>query len=435
MMKFTLGWLKEHLDTDRSLGEIVDKLTMIGLEVESVTDRGKLLAPFVIARVVEAKQHPNADRLRVCMLDTGGGDPIQVVCGAPNARTGIKGVFVPPGAFIPGKNMTLGVGNIRGVESRGMLVSAFELQVSDDHEGIIVLPDDAPVGTNYAAWAGLDDPVIEIGLTPNRADCTGVSGIARDLAAAGMGKLRDDPIKPAEGHFPCPVKVTLDFGATPSLCPAFGLRLVRGVKNGPSPDWLQRRLIAIGLRPINALVDITNFITYDRGRPLHVFDAAKVHGNLTVRRARAGESLIALDGKRYALDETICVIADEQGVESLAGIMGGEATGCSETTTDVLIESALWEPLNIAQSGRKLGIVSDARYRFERGVDPNFMLPGLELATQMVMELCGGAPSEVVVAGKVEVPDKVIDFPTSELKRLSGLDFSLIEMRRVLGKL
>ena len=313
-MKFTLAWLKEHLDTEQPLSAIVDKLTMIGLEVESVTERGKLLAPFTIASVISAEQHPNADRLRVCMVDTGAGEPVQVVCGAPNARAGMKGVFVPPGAFIPGKNMTLGVGNIRGVESRGMLVSAFELQISDDHEGIIELPGDAPVGANYAAWASLDDPVIEISLTPNRADCTGVSGIARDLAAAGMGKLRDDPIKPAAGHFPCPVKVTLDFGATPSLCPAFALRLVRGVRNGPSPDWLQRRLIAIGLRPINALVDITNFITYDRGRPLHVFDAAKVHGNLTVRRARDGESLVALDGKRYTLDDTICVIADEQGV-------------------------------------------------------------------------------------------------------------------------
>ena len=408
---------------------------MIGLEVESVTERGKLLAPFTIASVISAEQHPNADRLRVCMVDTGAGKPVQVVCGAPNARAGMKGVFVPPGAFIPGKNMTLGVGNIRGVESRGMLVSAFELQISDDHEGIIELPDDAPVGTNYAAWAGLDDPVIEISLTPNRADCTGVSGIARDLAAADMGKLKGAAIRPVEGRFPCPVKVTLDFGATPSLCPAFALLQVRGVKNGPSPDWLQRRLIAIGLRPINALVDITNFITYDRGRPLHVFDAAKVHGNLTVRRARDGESLVALDGKRYTLDDTICVIADEQGVESLAGIMGGEATGCSETTTDVLIESALWEPLNIAQSGRKLGIVSDARYRFERGVDPAFMRPGLELATAMVLELCGGEPSEVTVAGKPEVPERVIDFPLHEVQRLAGIEVNLTEIKRVLGAL
>jgi len=434
-MKFTLAWLKEHLDTEQPLAAIVDKLTMIGLEVENVKDRGKLLAPFTIASVIFAEQHPNADRLRVCMVDTGAGEPVQVVCGAPNARAGMKGVFVPPGVFIPGKNMTLGVGTIRGIESRGMLVSAFELQLSDDHEGIIELPADAPVGASYAAWAGLDDPVIEINLTPNRADCTGVSGIARDLAAAGMGKLKDAPIKSVEGRFPCPVAVTLDFGATPSLCPAFALRMVRGVKNGPSPDWLQRRLIAIGLRPINALVDITNFITYDRGRPLHVFDAAKVHGNLTVRRARAGESLIALDGKRYALDETICVIADEQGVESLAGIMGGEATGCSEATTDVLIESALWEPLNIAQSGRKLGIVSDARYRFERGVDPAFMLPGLELATKMVLELCGGDPSEVTVAGKAEAPERIIDFPLDELPRLAGLDLPLADVRRVLNKL
>ena len=327
MMKFTLAWLKEHLDTDAPLAAIVDKLTMIGLEVESVADRGKLLAPFTIARVISAEQHPNADRLRVCMVDTGAGDPVQVVCGAPNARAGMNCVFVPPGAFIPGKNMTLGIGKIRGVESRGMLVSEFELQISDDHEGIIELPDAAPVGANYPQWAGLDDPVIEINLTPNRGDCAGVNGIARDLAAADMGKLRETSIQPVEGRFPCPVTVRLDFGTTPSLCPAFTLRLVRGVKNGPSPAWLQRRLVAIGLRPINALVDITNFVTYDRGRPLHVFDAAKVHGNLTVRRARAGESLLALDGKRYALDPSMCVIADESGVESLAGIMGGETTG------------------------------------------------------------------------------------------------------------
>src|SRR5262252_8798984 len=274
MMKLTFGWLQEHLATDRSLEEVADKLTNIGLEVERVEDKAAALAPFVIARVIEAKPHPNADRLRVCMVDAGDGTPIQVVCGAPNARSGMKGVFAPPGAFIPGKNITLGVGKIRDVESRGMLVSEFELQISDDHEGIIDLPEDAPVGANYAHWAGLDDPVIEINLTPNRADCAGVSGIARDLAAADMGKFKNAPIKPVEGRFPCPVKVTLDFGATPSLCPAFGLRLVRGVKNGPSPEWLQRRLTAIGLRPINALVDITNFITYDRGRPLHVFDAA-----------------------------------------------------------------------------------------------------------------------------------------------------------------
>jgi phenylalanyl-tRNA synthetase beta chain len=435
MMKLTFGWLKEHLDTARSLDEIASKLTMIGLEIERIEDKAKLFAPFVIARVVEAKPHPNADRLRVCMVDTGDGKPIQVVCGAPNARTGMKGVFAPPGAFIPGKNLTLGVGKIRDVESRGMLVSEFELQISDDHEGIIELPDDAPVGAPYAKYAGLDDPMIEINLTPNRGDATGVHGVARDLAAAGIGKLKDTPIKTVKGQFPCPVKVTLDFGATASLCPAFALRLVRSVKNRPSPDWLQRRLTAIGLRPINALVDVTNFVTYDRGRPLHVFDAAKVRGNLAVRRARAGERLLALDGKTYALDETMCVIADDHGVESLAGIMGGEKTGCSETTTDVLIESALWVPMNIAQTGRKLGINSDARYRFERGVDPAFMVPGLELATHMVMDLCGGAASEVTIAGSAAAPERVIDFPVAETERLTGLAVPLTDARRVLESL
>jgi phenylalanyl-tRNA synthetase beta chain len=434
-MKLTLSWLKEHLDTEATLDEIVQKLTMIGLEVENVEDKGTMLAPYVIARVVEAKQHPNADRLRVCMVDTGDGKPIQVVCGAPNARTGMIGVFVPPGAFIPGKNMTLQVGTIRGIESRGMLVSEFELQISDDHEGIIDLPADAPVGKSYAQYAGLDDPVIDINLTPNRPDCTGINGIARDLAAADMGSFKERTPKPVTGAFPCPVSVKLDFGATPSLCPAFALRLVRGLKNGPSPRWLQKRLSAIGLRPINALVDITNFITYDRGRPLHVFDAAKVKGNLVVRRAKNGEQLLALDGETYTLDDAICVIADDNGVESLSGIMGGEHSGCDASTTDVLIESALWEPLNIAQTGRKLGINSDARYRFERGVDPNFMVPGLELATQILLDLCGGTPSEITVAGSPETPERVIDFPTSELRRLAGLDLPFPEMRRVLSKL
>ena len=432
MMKFTFAWLKEHLETDRSLGDIADKLTMIGLEVERIEDKGKALAPFVIARVIEAKQHPNADRLRVCMVDTGDGKPIQVVCGAPNARTGMTGVFVPPGAYIPGKDITLSVGTIRGVESRGMLVSEFELQISDNHEGIIDLPADAPVGANYAHWAGLDDAVIEINLTPNRSDCTGVHGIARDLAAADMGRFLDAAIKPIKGEFPCPVAVKID---SPELCPAFGLRLVRDVKNGPSPEWLQKRLRAIGLRPINALVDITNFITYDRGRPLHVFDAAKVRGHLTVRRARTGETLLALDGKTYKLDENICIIADDEGVESLAGVMGGEKTGCSDATTDVLIESALWDPLNIAQTGHKLGISSDASYRFERGVDPNFMLPGLELATQMVLELCGGTPSEITVAGSTHSDERVIDFPLSEIKRLAGMSVALPEMRRMFERL
>jgi phenylalanyl-tRNA synthetase beta chain len=432
-MKFTLSWLKEHLDTDEPVEKLADKLTMIGLEVENIEDKAKALAPFTIARVISAEQHPNADRLRVCMVDTGnGGAPVQVVCGAPNARAGLVSVFSAPGTYIPGKNITLGVGTIRGVESRGMLCSAAELQISEDHDGIMELPTDAPIGAAYAEWAGLGDPVFEINLTPNRPDCTGVHGIARDLSAADMGKFRDPAIRPIKGEFPCPVKVRIE---DPTLCPGFALRLVRGVRNGPSPEWLQRRLASIGLRPINALVDITNFMTYDRARPLHVFDAAKVKGNLTVRRAREGETLLALDGRTYALDSQICVIADEHGVESLAGIMGGEASGCSETTTDVLIESALWNEINIAHTGRKLGINSDARYRFERGVDPAFMVPGLEMATRLVTEICGGTPSEIVVAGKSFPDDRVIDFPQSEVKRLAGIDVPLVEMKRILTHL
>jgi phenylalanyl-tRNA synthetase beta chain len=434
-MKFTLSWLKEHLDTDAPLAALVDRLTMIGLEVESVADKAAALAPFTVARVISAVQHPNADRLRVCMVDTGSGDPVQVVCGAPNARTGMMSVFSPPGTFIPGKNITLGIGTIRGVESRGMLCSPAELQISDDHDGIFDLPADAPLGARYAQWAKLDDPVIEINLTPNRPDCTGVHGIARDLAAAGMGALKDVPIEPVKGAGPCPVAVRLDFGTTPPLCRGFALRLVRGVVNGASPEWLQRRLAAIGLRPINALVDITNFITFDRGRPLHVFDAAKVKGDLVVRRAQPGETVLALDGKTYALDDTMCVIADDSGVESLAGIMGGQASGCSETTTDVLIESALWDEINIAHTGRRLNINSDARYRFERGVDPAFMIPGLELATRMVLDLCGGTATEIAVAGATPVPQRVIDFPLAEVERLAGLALPAAEVERVLGRL
>jgi len=434
-MKFTLSWLKQHLDTDASLDEIVEKLTMIGLEVENVEDPARKFAPFKVVEVVSAVQHPNADRLRVCMVNTGQGAPIQIVCGAPNARGGMKAVLGTPGTHISGKNITLSVGKIRGVESHGMLISGAEIEYSDDADGIIEMPADAPVGKPFAEVLGLNDPVIEINLTPNRADCTGVGGIARDLAATGIGKFIENTPKPIKGEFPCPVSVKLDFGSTPSLCPGFALRLVKGVKNGPSPEWLQKRLTAIGLRPINALVDITNFMTFDRGRPLHVFDAAKVHGNLTVRRGKAGEEVLALDGRTYKLDDTICVIADEKGVESLAGVMGGEESGCSEATTDVLIESALWVPLNIAQTGRKLGINSDARYRFERGVDPNFMVPGLEEATRLVLDLCGGTPSEILIDGFTPAEDRPIEFPASEVKRLTGLDVSLTEMKRVLGHL
>src|SRR3954447_20907235 len=432
-MKFTLSWLKQYLDTDEPLEKLADKLTMIGLEVESIEDKARALAPFTIARVISAEQHPNADRLRVCMVDTGNGAaPVQVVCGAPNARAGLVSVFSAPGTFIPGKNITLGIGSIRGVESRGMLCSAAELQISDDHEGIMELPADAPLGKPYAEWAGLGDPVLEINLTPNRPDCTGVHGIARDLSAADMGKLIDPAIPPVKGEFPCPVNVAIEDA---SLCPGFALRLVRGVNNGPSPEWLQRRLTSIGLRPINALVDITNFMTYDRARPLHVFDAAKVKGDLNVRRARDGETLLALDGRTYTLDASMCVIADDQGVESLAGIMGGEASGCDENTRDVLIESALWNEINIAHTGRKLGINSDARYRFERGVDPAFMMPGLEMATKLVIDICGGSPSENVMVGSSFGDDRVIDFPVTEVKRLAGIDVPMAEMKRILTHL
>ncbi|MGX1740902.1 phenylalanine--tRNA ligase subunit beta [Bosea sp. NPDC055353] len=435
-MKFTISWLKEHLDTDASVAEITDALTRVGLEVEAIEDRAAALSAFTIAYVIEAKQHPNADRLRVCMVDTGAGEPVQVVCGAPNARTGMKGVFSPPGSYIPGKKATLGKGVIRGVESNGMLVSEAELELSDDHDGIIELPDDAPVGQPYAPYAGLDDAVIEIAVTPNRADALGIAGIARDLAAAGIGKLKSQAIQPLRGSFPCPVKVTLDFAEEDrKLCPAFALRLVRGVRNGPSPDWLQARLRAVGLRPINALVDITNFMTLDRNRPLHVFDAAKVTGNLTVRRAKAGETILALDGKTYTLTDEQVVIADEHGVESLAGIMGGEASGSSEATTDVLIESALWDPLNTARSGRALGINSDARYRFERGVDPDFTRPGLDLATALVIDLCGGEASEVEFVGDLPDSPGAIDFPWSEVKRLTGLELPQAEMKLALTSL
>ncbi len=434
-MKFSLSWLKQHLDTSADLATIVDTLTKIGLEVEHVQDPAASLKDFTIAAVLEATQHPNADRLRVCKVDTGS-EIIQVVCGAPNARTGMKSVFAKPGTYIPAKKITLGKGVIRGVELLGMLCSGAELEISTDHDGILDLPEDAPVGAVYAQWAGLDDPVIDINLTPNRPDAMGVAGIARDLAAAGLGKRITPEIAPVAGTFPCPVGVTLDFtDADAHLAPAFALRLVRGVRNGPSPEWLQKCLTSIGLRPINMLVDITNFMSFDRARPLHVFDAKKIKGNISVRRAHAGESLEALDGRTYKLDETIVVVADEAGVELLAGIMGGEASGCDEATTDVLIELALWDPANIARSGRQLGIVSDARYRFERGIDPAFTLPGLEYATELVMALCGGEPSEVVLAGKIPEETTTLQFPWSEVKRLTGLELPISEMTAILEQL
>jgi phenylalanyl-tRNA synthetase beta chain len=434
-MKFTLSWLKDHLDTSASLAELVDTLTRVGLEVERVDDPSRRYEGFVVASVIEAKPHPNADRLKVCMVEAGGG-PVQVVCGGPNARTGMKGVFSPVGTYIPGKKMTLAKGFIRGVESNGMLCSAAELELSDDHEGIIELPDDAPVGVAYARFAGLDDPVIDVAVTPNRPDAAGVVGIARDLAAAGLGALRTAAPRSIQGDFDCPTRVHLNFApADKHLCPAFALRLVRGVTNGPSPEWMQKRLRAIGLRPISALVDITNYITFDRGRPLHVFDFAKVKGDLTVRRARTSESVLALDGKSYALDNSMVGIADENGVESIAGVMGGEHSGCDEATRDVLIESALWDPTNVAQTSRKLGIMTDARYRFERGVDPEFCVPGCELATELILEICGGEPSRLVVEGDPSPPRRSISFPYGEVGRLLGVDIPRKEGEAILARL
>ncbi|MEW9617040.1 phenylalanine--tRNA ligase subunit beta [Shinella sp. S4-D37] len=433
-MKFTLSWLKDHLDTDATLEEICAKLTAIGLEVEDVDDKAAF-RPFVIAKVVSAEQHPNADKLRVLMVDTGKGDPIQVVCGAPNARAGLVGAFAAPGTYVPGIDVTLAVGTIRGVESRGMMCSEKELEISDNHDGIIDLPADAPVGQSYAAYAGLDDPVIEINLTPNRPDCTSIFGIARDLAASGLGTLKAPKAPSFKVEGETPVKVKLELGGDDHLCPGFALRLVRGVRNGPSPRWMQQRLLAIGLRPINALVDITNYMTFDQGRPLHVFDAAKVKGDLVVRRAAEGETVLALDTREYTLNSSNVVIADGNGVESIGGIMGGEHSGCDETTVDVLIESALWDPMNIAKSGRGHGIITDARYRFERGVDPQYMVPGLERATELVLELCGGVAAKTDVVGYKGYEAKVVDFPFSEVKRLTGLDVSPEESVDILTRL
>ncbi|MFS8035903.1 phenylalanine--tRNA ligase subunit beta [Xanthobacter sp. AM11] len=434
-MKFTFSWLQDHLEPTASFDQIVERLSLIGLEVEGVEDKAKQLAPFVVGEVLTAEKHPNADKLKVCTVSIGAGAPIQVVCGAPNARAGLKTVFAAPGTVIPATGTALKVGKIRDVESRGMLCSAREMGLSEEHEGIMELPEDAPVGAPFAQVLGLNDPVVEIAVTPNRADCLGVAGVARDLAAAGLGELMAPRVMPVEGSFPAPLSVTLDFAGTAPLCPAFALRVVKGVTNGPSPQWMQERLAAIGLRPINALVDITNFMTFDRNRPLHVFDLKKVAGNLVVRRAKAGETLLALDGRTYTLDEGMCVIADDTGVESLAGIMGGEATGCDESTTDVVIESALWDPINIAHTGRRLGINSDARFRFERGIDPAFTLPGLDLATHLVQEICGGEASQVVLAGAVPDTTRTIAFPLGEVKRLTGLDASEAEIRGVLEKL
>ncbi len=431
-MKFTLSWLKDHLDTEANLAEILIALTDCGLEVEGVTDPAAALAPFVIAEVLTAAPHPQADKLQVLTVSTATGEPMQVVCGAPNARAGMKGVFGGPGTYVPGSDLTLKVASIRGVESRGMMCSMRELELSDEHDGIIDLPADAPVGTAYAAWAGLDDPVIEVAVTPNRQDCMGVAGIARDLAAKGLGSLKDRPIEIVPGAFACPVDIRTD---DPEGCPAFLGRVVRGVSNGTSPDWLQHRLRAIGQKPISALVDITNYMSFDRGRPLHVYDIATLDGGLVARRAVAGETVVALNGKTYALDDTMTVIADAAHVHDIGGIMGGMVSGVSAATTDVLIECAYFAPERIGATGRKLGIVSDARARFERGVDPGFLAAGLELATHLVQDLCGGEASEVVVAGVVPRPDKTVAYRPERTLALAGVAVDEDRQAEILGRL
>ena len=435
-MKFTLSWIKDHLDTDADAAVVADKLTSIGLEVESVEDAGARLKDFVVGYVVSADKHPNADKLKLCMVDIGEAAPIQVVCGAPNAHTGMKGVFARPGTVIPASGEVLKVGTIRGVESRGMLCSERELLLSDEHNGIIELPADAKIGAPAASALGPNDPVIDIAITPNRGDATSAFGVARDLAASGMGTLKDGRVEIIEGKFKSPKTVALNFTPeTANACPIFAGRMIRNVKNGPSPKWVQEKLKAVGLRPISALVDVTNLIAHDRGRPLHVFDADKLTGNLQARLAKDGETIKTLDGKSYTLDSTMTVIADERGAHGIAGVMGGEETGCTETTTNVFVESAWFDPLRTAATGRKLGIVSDARYRFERGVDPDFVLPGLELATKLILEFCGGEPSDIVVAGSAPDLAKTIAFVPDAVKRLGGLDVPRAEIATILSNL
>ncbi|WP_338721605.1 phenylalanine--tRNA ligase subunit beta [Devosia sp. XK-2] len=435
-MKFTLDWLKEHLDTNASVDEIGKALTMIGLEVEGIESQGKALEAFVTAHVVSAEQHPNADKLRVCKVDAGTGELIDVVCGAPNARTGLKSVFAFPGTYIPGKDMTIGKGNIRGQVSNGMLCSNAELELSEDHDGIIELPADAPVGVKYVDYAGINGVVFDISITPNRGDATGVYGVARDLAAFGLGTLRTTDFSPIPSRGPSPIApLPHQFGADePKAIRKFAGRYLKGIKNGPSPDWLQQRLRAVGLRPINTVVDITNLVSLGWGRPLHAYDADKVEGQMVLRNAR-GEAFDALDNKIYTLDETMTVIADDKGPLCLGGIMGGIRSGVTDETTNVFMECASWDPDLIAQSGRKTGIVSDARYRLERNVDPALTEKGMELATRLVLELCGGEAMEPAISGEDVFPDTVVEFPLSEVKRLTGLDVSVDRIADILGRL
>ncbi|WP_374425180.1 phenylalanine--tRNA ligase subunit beta [Paracoccus sp. (in: a-proteobacteria)] len=436
-MKFTLSWLKEHLDTTATLAQITEALTDLGLEVEGVADPAARLGTFTLAKVLEAVQHPDADRLRVCRVMTDEGEK-QIVCGAPNARAGITVVLAKPGDYVPGIDVTLGVGKIRGVESHGMMASERELELSEEHDGIIELPS-GEVGEKFVDWLAANrpdsiDPVIEIKITPNRPDALGVHGVARDLAARGLGVLKPVADTVVAGGFPSPIGIRI----TPELAdkaPFFSGRVIRGVRNGPSPEWLQKRLRAIGLRPINALVDVTNFFTYDLNRPLHVFDADKVKGDLVVRPSAEGETLLALDGKTYAFAPGTMIIADETGPESIAGIMGGEVSGCTEDTVNVFLESAYWDPISVAATGRALKINSDARYRFERGVDPAFTQPGLELATRMILDLCGGDASEVVTAGRVPDTARSYALDPARVISLVGMDIPEAEQRRTLTAL
>ncbi len=434
-MKFSLSWLKDHLATDAALETIVETLTKIGLEVDAVEDRAAALAPFQVVQVVAAEPHPQADRLRVCTVETAAGEIVQVVCGAPNARAGMKGVFAPSGTHIPGTGLDLKPTKIRGVESNGMLCSERELMVSDDHDGIIDLPADTPVGTPFAAIIGADDPVIDIELTPNRPDCTAIRGIARDLAAAGLGTLKPAAAtEPVAGTFASPRRWAI--AADGNACTYVVGRSFRHLRNGPSPRWLQDRLRAIGLRPISALVDITNYVTMDLGRPLHVFDAAKLSDDtLTMRLARAGEELPALNDKTYALDAEMTVIADTAGVHGIGGVMGGAVTGCTETTTEMFLECAIFDPVQIAATGRKLNLQSDARYRFERGVDATSGDWGVEVATRLVLELCGGEASEVVRAGTPPSPPDPIALRLGRVAQLAGVILPAARQQQILGDL
>jgi phenylalanyl-tRNA synthetase beta chain len=440
-MKFTLSWLKDYLETTAPLEAILTALTDLGHEVEGVEDPAAKLGAFRIAKVIEAVPHPNADRLRLCRVATwpdgpdGRMEEVQVVCGAPNARTGLIGVFAPVGTHVPGTGVDLKPGVIRGVESNGMLCSERELMLSDDHDGIIDLPADAPLGARFIDYRGLSDPMIWVKITANRPDALGVRGIARDLAARGLGTLSGLPAPAIPGAFPCPIRITIDPALKAKGCPLFAGRLIRGVINRPSPAWMQARLKAIGLRPISALVDITNYFTFGLNRPLHVFDAAKIHGDLRIHPAAGGETLAALDGKTYTLAPGMMLISDDRTPESLAGIMGGDASGCTPDTTDVFLESAYWDPVTIAATGRALKINSDARYRFERGVDPAFTLPGLELATQMILDLCGGTPSEIAVDGAVPDTTRSYRYDPARLARLVGLDVPDARQRQTLTAL